>query len=469
MLWAEKLVPSEVMAAAAECCRRMRFDRDADSVDGLPTFELRWVREGRYTHDRLAAIFDETVQQRLLPLIRSSGLLPQSAGDLVLCEALVRTYDEGQRRVHPAHYDGDALVTAVLELDTRATADGDTAPAAEPTTPPPPPPTGSFYVQPGAHVCSRIPLHLAPGDVVAHSFDLQHGVQVAAGSGRRTSVVFWFTPSLGSCADKSRPWYEAAAVAGDADAMYNVGSALDRSRDEPRRALALLRAAAAQGHWVAQHAAASMMLNGRGCPGGEPDLDGAEALLQASADQGFYKAQISLAVVRHGRGDVEGAVRWLTAAAEQRAEPDVMHRLGMALCRGEGGVARDVAAGVGWVREAAEMGHPAAQLELGRALASEAPFASCCGNRTDRTGGGGVTGDKRGTTMSVAAMPTGAGAEAEAEVWLRRAAAQGSGAAALALFRLYLRRGEVTRGLGLAEEWVSRLTHVSSKWRWGFR
>ena len=36
--------------------------------------------------------------------------------ELVLCEALVRTYDEGQRRVHPAHYDGDALVTAVLEL-----------------------------------------------------------------------------------------------------------------------------------------------------------------------------------------------------------------------------------------------------------------------------------------------------------------------------------------------------------------
>jgi hypothetical protein len=28
-------------------------------------------------------------------------------------------YDEGARRVHPAHYDADALVTAVLELDTR--------------------------------------------------------------------------------------------------------------------------------------------------------------------------------------------------------------------------------------------------------------------------------------------------------------------------------------------------------------
>ena len=461
VLWAEQLVPSDVMAAAAECCRKLRFDRDADSVDGLPTFELRWVREGRYTHDGLASIFDETVRTKLLPLIKSSELLPHGTGELVLCEALVRTYDEGQRRVHPAHYDGDALVTAVLELDCGvddgcataddgATAHDNTSRTAAPPPPPPPsPPRGSFYVQPGAHVSSRIPLHLAPGDVVAHSFDLQHGVQVAAGATtRRTSVVFWFTPSLGACADKSRPWYEAAAAAGDADAMYNVGSALDRSRDDPRRALALLRAAAESGHFVAQHAAASMLLNGRGCPNGEPDVEGAEALLEASAAQGFYKAQISLAVARHGRGDVAGAVRWLTAAAEQRAEPDVMYRLGMALCRGDGGVARDVAGGVGWVREAAEMGHPLAQLELGRGLATELLPRP----------------DKCAATMSSQATAT--DGEAEAEVWLRRAAAQGSGAAAVALCRRYLWRGEVSRGLGLAGEWAARLTHVSSKWRW---
>ena len=50
----------------------------------------------------------------------------------------------------------------------------------------------------------------APGDVVAHSFDLQHGVQVTAG--RRCSVIFWFTDSAASCADKSRPWCATEAL-----------------------------------------------------------------------------------------------------------------------------------------------------------------------------------------------------------------------------------------------------------------
>lgn len=54
-----------------------------------------------------------------------------------------------------------------------------------------------FYVQPGAHVSSRLPIRLAAGDLIAHSFDLQHGVEVS--SGRRCSVIFWFTDSAASC------------------------------------------------------------------------------------------------------------------------------------------------------------------------------------------------------------------------------------------------------------------------------
>ena len=62
------------------------------------------------------------------PLLRRSPLgcaATAAGGDLVLCEALVRVYEEGARRVHPAHYDADALVTAVLELDASTPADGD--------------------------------------------------------------------------------------------------------------------------------------------------------------------------------------------------------------------------------------------------------------------------------------------------------------------------------------------------------
>ena len=32
---------------------RLRFDTDEDSVDGAPTFELRWAAGGRYTHQAL--------------------------------------------------------------------------------------------------------------------------------------------------------------------------------------------------------------------------------------------------------------------------------------------------------------------------------------------------------------------------------------------------------------------------------
>ena len=221
MLRAERLVPAEAMEAArrlvlgldgqrssgASVEHGFPLDRDEDSVDGSPTFECRWVAEGQYTHAGLAAIFQPFVEERLLPLLRRSplGSLPGGGGELVLCEALVRMYDEGARRVHPAHYDADALVTAVLELDTCAEAAGSGAVSGGRGFSGP-----GFYVQPGAHVSTRLPIAMAPGDVVAHSFDLQHGVHVTGG--RRCSVIFWFTDSAASCSDKSRPWYAAAAA-----------------------------------------------------------------------------------------------------------------------------------------------------------------------------------------------------------------------------------------------------------------
>ena len=113
---ADALVPAPVLAAASKLVDTLEFDRDEDSVDGAPTFELRWAAQGEYTHAGLAALFAELIEERLLPLLRRS---PLGRHELVLCEALVRSYEEGARRAHPAHYDADALVTAVLELVPR--------------------------------------------------------------------------------------------------------------------------------------------------------------------------------------------------------------------------------------------------------------------------------------------------------------------------------------------------------------
>ena len=59
------------------------------------------------------------------------------------------------------------------------------------------------------------------------------------------------------------------------------------------------------------------------------------------------------------------------AAAEQRADPDMCFRLGLAYRHGGAGAAPDVAAAARWLREAARMGHPGAQSALGKLLLDE--------------------------------------------------------------------------------------------------
>jgi hypothetical protein len=90
----------------------------------------------------------------------------------------------------------------------------------------------AFYVQPGAHVSTRVPIPLGRGDLVAHSYDLQHGVEVS--QGRRASVIMWFTDSMASCIGKTRPWYRGQ----DAAAQFN--RAKDLCEREPAESRALM-------------------------------------------------------------------------------------------------------------------------------------------------------------------------------------------------------------------------------------
>lgn len=241
-MWAQRVIPDHVMAEARALVQKfpaLGLDRDADSVDGAPTLEVMWVLDGKYIHYPLSKIFKTTVEEKLLPLIQRQYELHGMAdgSKLVLCEALLRVYEHGARRVHPAHYDRDALVTAMFEIDTRSPdachpeslmsdARADLAgpklmdSQAERTADSHGFEGQGFYVQMGAHRSSRMPIVMAPGDVMAHSFDLQHGVEVTGG--KRCSVIFWFTDCASSCSTKQRPWYRAAAEAGEPDAQYNL-------------------------------------------------------------------------------------------------------------------------------------------------------------------------------------------------------------------------------------------------------
>eukprot|EP00966_Prymnesium_polylepis_P060689 1408138-Prymnesium_polylepis.1 len=66
------------------------------------------------------------------------------------------------------------------------------------------------------------------------------------------------------------------AASGDADAQYNLAKDIDRAGGDPQRAQVLLRAAAEKGLPVAQNDLAAMLMMGRGCVDGQPDLAGAE-------------------------------------------------------------------------------------------------------------------------------------------------------------------------------------------------
>jgi TPR repeat protein len=373
LVMAEKLIGDDVLAAAREEISKLQFDRDADSVDGSPTFEVSWVREGKFCHAGLTHVFKQTIEDKLTPLIQSVPHLHGLADGttLVLCDALVRTYDEGHRRQHPAHYDSQALVTAVFEIDMGC--GGFDGPG--------------FYVQPDAHVSSRLPIAMSSGDVIAHSFDLQHGVEVHAG--RRCSVVFWFADSADSCASGRQPWYETAAARGDADAQYNLACQL-LSTDEAR-AQALMRASAVQGHFVAQLAFGVMLMNFEMAARGATDHEGllrsffstegeetnlfespvyleSERWIRASADRGYYRAMIQLHARRMQQGGhaVE-ALAWLTMAAEQRADAPTMHALAAAHRDGDNGCAVvDLETARRWFTAAANQGHPESQLEMGK-------------------------------------------------------------------------------------------------------
>ncbi len=421
---AERLFTEEVLLAARAEVATLQFDRDADSVDNSPTFEVSWVRGGKYRHAGLARVFRSTIEEKLTPLLRSIQRLHgmENSADLVLCDALVRTYEEGQRRVHPAHYDSQALVTAVLEIDMGC--GGFEGPG--------------FYVQPDAHVSSRVPVALSSGDVIAHSFDLQHGVEVSVG--RRCSVVFWYVDSAASCTNGQRPWYDAAAASGDADAQFNLACQL--LQDDSTRARQLMRAAAVQGHFMAQNALGLLLIQddieSRGVTdhvslvasygGGEslyesPAYLESERWIRASADRGYYRAMLNLHARRMQQGGRPAeALAWLTKAAEQRADPASMHMLAMALRDGDNGcVTADWEAGHRWLEEAANLGHPPSQLEMSR---HDGP---------------------------------------EVEKWLLVSSEHGMGEASRALALRYVKQGEMSQLMHLIGRCWRRLWQSSSK------
>lgn len=103
----------------------------------------------------------------------------QCKGACTACYSLIRKYTDGERRGLKAHFDSNALVTAVISLNSYGDDFG-----------------GGLYVSTGVgDAGGERFLALRQGDTVLHQGDLLHGVNVT--SGVRWSWVMWFSDDPG--------------------------------------------------------------------------------------------------------------------------------------------------------------------------------------------------------------------------------------------------------------------------------
>ncbi|CAE7023575.1 unnamed protein product [Symbiodinium natans] len=326
------------------------YDIDSDSVDAQPTFEFYPFQKGQWCNDALRTLLADFVENRLLPYVRQRYGLETIA----LSEILVRRYLPKERRTHAAHYDGHAFATAVLGL---------TEPSEY---------QGGLYLQPGPHVSTRRIVRLDPGDLFVHSFNLQHGVEVAQGS--RYSLIFWLKDSPMAVAEGTTPWYAAGAFgafgAQDADALYNLGVqhqlGLHGKDVDPAKALEAYLCSAELGHHFSQNNLALLYqeypeLASEGC-------GTAMTWMRRAAESGFAVAQKNLGTMLMDLEEGNSVVaaeshQWLRRAAAQR-EPEAAFFLGEIYRQGLG-VPPDRSEAESWYRASAELGCPRAFTELG--------------------------------------------------------------------------------------------------------
>ena len=317
-----------------------------DSTDRLPAYETyaRNMGEDKYPEVRLGM---KSLWERMTTYAKDTY---ESCPDCFLCDVLLRRYRQDERtRVH-SHFDRNALVTAVVNLNG-----GSDPPAYE----------GGFFLQRTERASSREFLDANKTDAIFHDYGLNHGVDVQ--KGERYSAVFWFSDNAASCKEGRSPWYDAPAAAGDMNAqealaeLYQLGSS-GYERNVPKAA-ELFRLASEQGSAAAQSKLGRLLLAGEGT-----ERDPVEGMrwVKAAAEQGFAPAEHTMGVAcQYGdaEGGLEGAVSWFRKAAEAGIASS-QYELGAAYVNGDGVDAGMVTVGAYWLRRAAAQGNKEALSDL---------------------------------------------------------------------------------------------------------
>ena len=188
----------------------------------------------------------------------------------------------------------------------------------------------------------------------------------AGDSAAQTLVAEILSRGLGVKRDeaKAAKWYQLAAEQGVPEAQFQYALLLLDGRfvkKDPQGAYALMQAAAEAGNRLAQFNFAQLLIDRER---GEAGMAKAVSYYQRAADGGLADAQYAMSqIYANGVGgkkrDDAEARRWLLLAARQNFDTAQVD-LGSWLVEGRGGP-RDLKAGFGWLKRAADGGNVAAQ------------------------------------------------------------------------------------------------------------
>eukprot|EP00928_Gymnodinium_smaydae_P048845 TRINITY_DN32711_c0_g1_i1.p1 TRINITY_DN32711_c0_g1~~TRINITY_DN32711_c0_g1_i1.p1 ORF type:complete len:190 (-),score=13.25 TRINITY_DN32711_c0_g1_i1:28-561(-) len=174
------------------------------------------------------------------------------------------------------------------------------------------------------------------GDMILHSYDLLHCVDVRGGT--RRSLIMWISSDAGACAAESTPWKARDARRGNMYAQYQLGRAVIFGQE---------RGGATRGwRWVAR-----------------------------AAQQGHPTAQLNWGLEEIGRGKIRSARRLWTLAARQGLS-EAAHNLGIFYLSADGGLAVNQTLGLRWLRHAALRGSSDSVEKLAGCLTFRPPCAA---------------------------------------------------------------------------------------------
>lgn len=295
-------VGEDITANALAEAQELQMDDHDDEADWLPAYEAFIMEKANMIpglgHGLQAAV--KALEAATLPFVKDT----YNCEMCMACTAFTRRYLQQERVRVPAHFDVTAYATVILPLSPSRNY------------------SGGFFVQPTAHVDSRLFVPLELGDIAVHDFTLNHGIEVFEGG--RYSLIIWISEQPSACKESRTPWHAQRALQGDAVAQHILGMMFSQGNGAPQddvQALKWTIRAAQNGLANAQFSAGMMYFEGRGAL---VDYNTSFHWFEKAAGQGDASSQIVIArMYQEGLGvplDPELAAYWYHLGSMQSAK-----------------------------------------------------------------------------------------------------------------------------------------------------